>query len=339
MTYYIRSASLNGYLATASEFGIDANAALRSVGLSRRVLLDPDACIQVAAFARLLENSARLAGADDFGLRMAETRQLSNLGPLALVAAHESTLRQALKVIFRYLRLHNESLFLRMDEANGRVTIIQSIACDWRWPSRQLVELCVGALHRMISSMLGDAWQPLVASFMHSAPARLTVYRRLFSGARIVFGSDFDGLVCQASELEKSLPAGDPVLAGYAREFLERLGNGAIETHADEKVCHLVRTLLPFGRCTADCIAGHLGIDRRTLHRQLVRVGTNFSELVAQVRREDVERYLLDGSRPLHEVARLLGFGGPSAFSEWFRSHYGCSATQWRARTQLNRIG
>ena len=43
-------------------------------------------------------------------------------------------------------------------------------------------------------------------------------------------------------------------------------------------------------------------------------------------------RYVENSDRPLTSVAELLGFSALSAFSRWFRSEFGCSVTQWRAR-------
>ena len=69
MQYRIRSASLNGYVATATSLGLDPDTMLAAVGLARRMTLDPDTLIPAAAVGRLLERSARVAGVDDFGLR------------------------------------------------------------------------------------------------------------------------------------------------------------------------------------------------------------------------------------------------------------------------------
>ncbi len=45
MQYRIRSASLNGYVATATSLGLDPDTMLVAVGLARRMTLDPDTLI------------------------------------------------------------------------------------------------------------------------------------------------------------------------------------------------------------------------------------------------------------------------------------------------------
>lgn len=335
MRYRIRSASLNGYVQVAGPLGLDAGAMLATVGLSRRVLHDPDTLIPAASVGRLLELSAAAAGIDDFGLRMAETRQLSNLGPLGLVAREAPTLRAMLESVVRYLRLHNESLSLRIEEVDGVVVLSQTLATGRAAPLRQAIELGVGALHRIVGTMLGDAWRPLRVCFAHGPPRDLRTHRRVFGAAtRIEFDASFDGVVCRAADLERPIPAADPVLADYARRYLDELARSTGPENAGEGVRHLVRTLLPSGRCTVERVAGALGIDRRTVHRHLAREGTTFSRVVVETRRALVERYAASPDRPLSDVAALLGFANQSALSGWFRVQYGCSPTAWRTAAQ-----
>jgi AraC-like DNA-binding protein len=49
---------------------------------------------------------------------------------------------------------------------------------------------------------------------------------------------------------------------------------------------------------------------------------------VLEVRSDLVKRHLRDSDLPHGEVAGLLGFAGPSSFSHWSRSQFGCSASQ-----------
>ena len=83
MTGLVRSACLTHYAEVARSLGLDPLQQLRAVELSPRCLQQLDLKIPVEAVGRLLENSAQAAGVEDFGLRMAEQRKLSNLGPLA----------------------------------------------------------------------------------------------------------------------------------------------------------------------------------------------------------------------------------------------------------------
>lgn len=329
MRYLIRSASLTNYVTLARSVGLDPYRMLASVRLDRSCLLDPDTRIPADAVGRLLESSARVSGCEDFGLRMAETRHLSNLGPLGLVVKESPTLRDMLDTLVRYMRLHNESLFLRVEEHGRTVVIVQDLGATVANPVRQAIELAIGVTFRILQTFLGPDWRPLRVCFVHGPPADLRTHRRVFTGTPVDFRAELNGIVCRASDLARPIPRADPVLARYARQYIDSLAAGSGTTFRDQ-VRQLVHTLLPSGQCAVERIAQHLGIDRRTVHRRLAREGTTFSALVDGVRDDLARRHVAEGDRALSDIAELLGFSALSAFSRWFRQRHGCSVTAWR---------
>lgn len=77
-----------------------------------------------------------------------------------------------------------------------------------------------------------------------------------------------------------------------------------------EKVRSLVREMLPLGGCSVEEVAQHLGVDRRTVHRQLARSEETFSSLVDEVRAGLTVSYLEGNRGRPADVADLLGFLG-----------------------------
>ena len=115
-----------------------------------------------------------------------------------------------------------------------------------------------------------------------------------------------------AEDLAGQLPSADPVMARYARQYLDAMISRPDMTLAD-KVRWLVRDMLPLGRCSVEKVAQHLGVDRRTVHRHLAQSGETFSSLVDDVRGELAESYLEGNKGRLTDVADLLGFSALSA--------------------------
>src|SRR3546814_9039603 len=93
----------------------------------------------------------------------------------------------------------------------------------------------------------------------------------------------------RSADLDRPAPTADPVMARYARQYLESLNTGGQHALAD-KVRQLATLLLPAGRCTIEQVAKYLGVDRRTVHRQLQRSGQSFSDIVCAVRKDQVKR-------------------------------------------------
>src|SRR6266851_1826888 len=93
MPYLVRSQVLTGYATLARAFGLAPELLAGAVGLDLSALADLDARISAKAFAELLERSAEAANAEDFGLRLAESRGLGILGPVGIVMREEADLR------------------------------------------------------------------------------------------------------------------------------------------------------------------------------------------------------------------------------------------------------
>lgn len=324
----IRSASLNGYAELVMSLGRDPYAFLRDVGLSARLLENPETLIPSRAVRELLDNTAQATGAEDFALRLAARRTFSNLGPISLVLREEPTPRQALDTLCRYLKLLNTALITRIDDTGQTVVIREDLLPTSALAARQSMELAIAVMFRILRELIGPQWRPLQVCFTHRAPLDVVPYR-VFFGRSPMFNQEFNGLVCAAADLQIPRTADNPGAARFARDYLDdalqRRGEGTGASCRE-----LIVALLPGGRCTAQQVARHLSMDRRTLHRHLGAEGLTFSALLDQVRSELVVRHLRDSDRPLCEVAVLLGFAAPSSFSHWFRAAFGCSVTEWR---------
>lgn len=327
ITRLIRSASLDGYVELVTSLGRDPYAFMRTVGLQAKFLEDPETLIPRDAARELLEITARATQTEDLALRLAAGRKLSALGPISLVLREELTPRDALDTLCRYLKLVNASLMIRIEDADNLVIIREDLLPSPGLQMRQSVELAVGTMFRMLGDLIGPHWRPLEVCFTHRPPTEVSAHRAFF-GRSVKFNQEFNGLVCMAIDLSRPRQPGDQVLAGFARKYLE----ASLSTHNEsvQETCRqLILALLPGGACTAQEVARHLCVDRRTLHRRLDAEGLTFSGLLNRMRTDLVKRHLSASDLPLREVAGLLGFSGPSSFSHWFQSQFGCSASQW----------
>jgi len=328
MALLTRATSLTHFAKVAHEAGLDAAALLDEVGLPATALHADDLMLPIDAVAAVLELAAERSGWIDFGLRMAEGRQISNLGPLGLLLREEATLRRALGALMRYLHTYNEALAFKVEE-DGRYVILREDALVGRATAvRQGIELSLAVSCRVLGLFMGSHWQPHRVCFAHAAPRGRTLHARAF-GPGVEFGHDFNGLVIHARELDVPNPGADPVIARYARQALESARGARRRGPADE-IRHLVLLLLPTGSCSVEAVARHFGVTRRTIHRQLEAEGLSFTALVQLIRRELAQRYVEHGARPLEQVGALLGFAQASSFSRWYRAEFGAAARQTR---------
>lgn len=341
MTPFVRAAALKNYVEVAGRHDLDPGRMLRDVGLERSMLTDPDNRLPSAAVATLLEQSAIAADCPTFGLRMAEARQLSDFGAVSLLLSHQPTLRHALRALIEFRHLINESLALEIEDAGDLVVLREGIVVDGPDHPTQATDLAVGVLFRLCENLLERHWKPTSVNFTYAAPADLTTHRRMFGtryGCRVHFDSDFNGILCNASVLDRSIPSADPEMARYSRRFVETLpsadhGSDLLDIH---KAIYL---FLPMGHATIERVADGLGTTVRTLQRRLEHNGTTFRHVLHDVRRNLAVRYVQNPEIPMTRIADLLGYSTPASFTRWFTSQFGIPPSDWREQQQSTATG
>jgi AraC-like DNA-binding protein len=321
-------ASLAGYRKLARELGLDAEAMARRAGIPLRALDDPELPVSARAVCRLLDASAATSGTEDFGLRIASFRDLSNLGPIGLVAREAATAMLALDTVCRYLSLITESTLVRVIPDGDFVVIHAYVVLPHSVPTRQATELSVATLYRILSEILGPAWRPMHVSFTHRPPADTRRHRQFF-GTAVSFNTEYNGMVCRAADLNRSLPRSRHETTRFAVRYLDAaLARRRAGIASGARL--FIAAMLASGRCTSEQLARHLGVDRRTVHRHLADEGETFRSLLQATRMDLARRLVSESDLPLADVATLLGFSAASAFSAWFAKSFGRSATSRR---------
>ncbi|WP_455280947.1 AraC family transcriptional regulator [Cupriavidus necator] len=329
MSSLVRAAALTNYSEVARAAGLDPVRMLLDAGLSPSVLREPDLMIPVERVGRLLQASAIMSGNESFGLCMAESRLLSNLGPVGLLIRDQATLRDSLQMLMRYQALLNGALSLAIEECGDLVIIREVVmAGNAHEPTRQRVELALGVMVRLIRQLHKPAWEPGRVCFEHPAPRDLSVHQRFF-GPCVEFNYDFNCIICAKADLDARNPAADPAMARYAQQLIDA-STMLQQATMLEDVRRIVLLLLPSGRCSIEQVAEHLGMVCRTVQRRLAEEEQTFSSVVNDIRTELAARHVIETDRPLTEVATLLGFSAPSGFSRWYHAQFGCSPKESR---------
>ena len=331
MSLLVRAASLTNYSEVARAGGLDPARMLLDAGLSPSVLREPDLMIPVERVGQLLQASAAMSGNESFGLCMAESRLLSNLGAVGMLIRDQPTLRDSLDVLMRYQVLLNGSLSLMIEECADVVVIREEVkAGNPQQSTRQRIELALGVMLRL------DAPVPRGRLAAATRVLRAPGAARPQCASALVWPLRRVRLRLQLHRLrEDRSRCAQPVRRsgdGALRAAVAgRVGQAAAGPTMLEDVRRTILLLLPSGRCTIEQVAEHLGVACRTVQRGLAEQGQSFSSMVNEIRKELATRHVIESDRPLTEVAMLLGFSAPSAFSRWYHAQFGCSAKESRA--------
>jgi AraC-like DNA-binding protein len=325
---HLRAGVLSHYPEVASQLGVNTRQLLSRVGLTETMLANPEQPIPIHAPTALLEATANACDGRAVGLLMAEARKLADFGPVSLLLSHQRTVRDAIHTTQQYRHLLNQSLAVHVEDA-GRYTLVrEEVLVDGNAPARQANELAVGVMCFMFRAMLGPQWRPQSVHFVHGEPDDVQVHKRVFQ-CKLVFDSDFNGMACQTSDLEKPLEVADPVMARYAQTFIDALpDNASVSVVLD--IRKSIYLLLPMGRANIKQIAQSMNMNVRTLQRVLGESDSTFTELINGVRSELAQRYIANPHYALTRIAQLLGYANATAFTRWFRAQFGVSPSEQR---------
>ncbi|AUG76038.1 AraC family transcriptional regulator [Kitasatospora sp. MMS16-BH015] len=297
----IRATNLHGYGALVRELGGDPGPLLRRYGIRPGVELVEDAFVSYGPFARLLETTAEELDCPDFGLRLSAWQGLGILGPVAVIARNSATVLGAFAEIGRYLHVHSPALRLSVAGPGesgyraGSTTFHFAIEERGLPYVAQSYELSLANGARIGRLLAGHEMRPRVVAFRHGRCGPLAAYEELF-GAPVLFEQDWCGIELGDTDAHRPVDNADPATRRIVARYLETTHRAGEELAP--LVAELTRRLLPTGTCSAEAIAGHLGLHPRTMQRRLAEEATTFAAILDHERAQQAgRRWSRPGSR------------------------------------------
>lgn len=332
-------------LATVTRFLVDAAVALgrrRDAVLSRAGLDDPSLSLDGArvpfrSHMAVWQAVVEAAGDRDIGIELGRTVHVGMLGVVGYALGQAPTLRDALPFYRRCAPLVSDLFMPRLEERGGRL-VIEQIGPPELVRLRHPDELGLAAALTIVRTLTEARWPILAVRFQHAAPPS-TAGVSAFFGRGIEFGASSTRLELDGAALSAPIRKADPRLFEYLTRHAESLlAQVAGAQSFAERVRRAILPLLRDGEPPQDRIARQLGVSGRTLQRRLKQEGTGFAEVVEGARRELALLYLDEPRLSVTEVAFLLGYAEPSAFSRAFRRWTGATPRGHRARPTAARI-
>jgi AraC-like DNA-binding protein len=323
----VRAAALTGFMEAASFRGLDPHQLLRGTTIAPSLLANPDNWINAQAAINLVEKAAERSQYDSFGLLMVASRTFASLGPITLLLQHLPTVGDVIAALSDYRRHITDLLTVDVD-SDANSAIIRIGLSDMA--KRQAIDVTTGALYLALTGASGGRWVPGCVHFSHDAPNDLALWNRQFR-APLEFRSSFTGFSCTTAALGIGNPHANAEMAEHARRLLNLVPLPPIDERVAERVRRTILLLLPEGQTTVHLVAKNMGMSGRTLQRQLDSEGKTFGQLLNDVRREIVQRYLSGSNQTISSIAEMAGYNSVGSFSRWFSAEFGMAPTDWRA--------
>ncbi|RLQ22504.1 helix-turn-helix domain-containing protein [Seongchinamella sediminis] len=328
--HLVRSEVLAGFDALVRELGAAPEPFYRRVGLSSKLLANPDHLVPCESACELLDIAARQLRRPDFGLMMGEKRKLYQIGVLWPLVAHSPDVGEGVKAAVKHLHLHNRGMSWQLDVEGDRAWLTRTDRVATEVPTFQWGVYSTCSVVGILKALCGKHWRPSSVGFIHPTPEGQHLYNRFF-GVEVAFNREFNSIVFPASDLSGKISDHNSSLYEQISRQVQALED---EYERQEDICSRMKVLIEqrmhTPACTQSAIAEVLSMHPKALQRALNAHGATFRELKAEVRLDMAERYLKDSEIPLTTIADILGFSELSSFSHAFKTRHKMSPAVWR---------
>lgn len=287
---------------------------LRVHGLDPVRVRDPYEPIPLAAYLRIFEAAAELAGDPVLGARLGQRIQPGELGPTGLLLQQSGTMRRGLQRFAASLSALQTATDMQLTEAEGLVSVTYHIRSPRVRPLPQDSEFSLSTLVRLIRAAFDSRWQPLEVHFEHAPSRRPDLLQRMFR-APVRFGQSSNRLLFAPEGLDREIRVEDGglilVIERHVADLVLEQDAGAA---LSDRVLSVVVRNLGQRPVDLDSIAAELGLAPRSLQRALAEEGRSLRAILQAHRQGIADTYLADPRLSLKQVAQALGYSDATVF-------------------------
>jgi len=293
--------------------------------------LDPtstDARLTPLEFNILVDRAMRLTGEPALGYHFGLQTKLSAHGFLGYAVMTSATLGDALMLTEKFFSTRSGALELRFFTENDTAVVQIDSTVDIKLPfafpfESLLVGLChAGAYITGENSMDAEIWIDFPEPAYYAACAHLLP-------CPIRYGKSENQLRFPAILLKQPLLMADVTASQLAREQCER----ELAALSSQPLVSRVRALLGEDLAAMpdlESVAQRCCMSARSLKRKLAEHGVSFSELAADMRRDEAFVLLAEGRLSVEQIAGRLGYRDPANFTRAFKAWTGETPRQYR---------
>ena len=299
--------------------GLDPRALLTVADLAPELLAAREARMPVARVVALWEHVMRALDDPSVPLRVAESTTVEDHGVMGLAVLTSASGEDALARAVRYGRLFTEAGTWQTRASGEEVVITWVSAMPPSLGGRVASECAVGEFIHAVRLVTGQPFTPGPGQGHAEGIGVATAHDRFFGG-EIRWGAATTSFRLPRAVLGLARGSVNPAIGEFILDHAERLlARASGEATLEQRVRAAVALELAAGPVGVAAVARRIGQSERTLRRHLEREGRSFRALVDDVRRERARELIEERRLSRKEIAFLLGFSEPSAFSRAFK--------------------
>jgi AraC-like DNA-binding protein len=326
----IRAAAMMPALRWLRENGRSVGEVLAQAGQGYLLSADPFTPIPLLGAADVMAVLERTEG-PDIGFRMVTEASLLELAVVSRGVLGARTPREAFGRVSAAMPHHCTHEVLSVALAEDGILFRDKLTVPMAPATRHVTEQYTLAMVREVCAMTGAQGPLFLRVEMMPHPDQGFSHLGSWLGDRVV-ASRAQTMTARIGSAVADRP--------FRRVGRDRFGAPAAVAGAPlrgdgtlaQSIRHLLPLLLEDGIPSLDRLVSLSGMSRRTLQRRLSDEGTSFSDLFAEMRRQEALRRLAVGDSPIAEVSRQLGFSQQSALTRAMRRWTGEVPSRVRAR-------
>ncbi|MDH5675953.1 MAG: AraC family transcriptional regulator ligand-binding domain-containing protein [Myxococcales bacterium] len=293
---------------------------------------DHDERVPIELLHGAIESAADLLGEKYLGIELGTHFCLGELGPLDYLLRSAPTVREALEDAGRYAALQADGyrIFLEPRRGGGLLRLVDETS----WPTT-VADMAMSSAYTLHVGKRTPFTSQLECWFPYGTPRDPGTHVRCFPGAKLRFNAPFHAFAIDDSYERAPQPGADPQLHEILRNHLDGVVHDMTRTAGlRARVRRTIeRQLREHGDASVPVIARSLSMSRRTLSRRLQQEGTTFAEELDAVRSTLALSLVANSSRPLAEVAFMLGFSHVESFHRAFKRWTGTTPLAHRSQS------
>ncbi|CAI8866924.1 AraC family transcriptional regulator [Pseudomonas sp. IT-196MI5] len=315
--------------------GLDLAGLCQEAGLDVGFVGRPGAFCERSIIYRLWDLAAQASDDLNIGLKAYGEFHPSSFQIVGYTMMSSSNLKRALERLVRFSPLIGTgfSLFLVKEQQHYRLASLdhqQNGSVKPRQYTDAALASLLGFCHWLAG---GKSPQPLSVEFTYPEPEDTSEHRRLF-GCPLSFGAAYDSILFDGQELLSPLSMANEALAtlhdSFAEAQLDLLSGYSMVGRIRALITERLSQGQGQGQCDMESIAAALNISKRTLQRGLEKDGTQFKDVLNDVRRQMADFYLRHSHFNMKHVTCLLGFHDHSSFHKACIRWFGMTPGQYR---------
>jgi len=306
-------------LAAFAALGLDDRAFRTVVGVTDAQLADPDVVLPATSLYRMWEAAVQAWGRPGLGLHSALQVPFGAYEVLDYLILSSNTVGEGLTHFAEYFAIATRTSRYEIHPRAGGM----AFELVWQTPPKGVMFHLRDYSLAAIAGRVAYAGGPRPACVELAGPplADASEYARGF-GTDVKLRARHNALLFSEAAWNVPLPRRDADLNRTLRRHARLLLDRQPRPEAESTAMHVRAALLQesmAGPVSMEQVARRLATSPRTLQRRLCEEGTSFDELRRDVRAGLAREYLANPGLSIGEVAYLLGFSEPSAFTRAFR--------------------